>query len=118
MGDYTGRLETSLVKAIDLPKPKEDTEVMETYAEAKGNITEREAAKKIDIVMLEVVSSNIKFMGYSKEMSQLRVQFTNGGLFQYKDVPEEAYKEMMKAESVGSHFSKHIRNDYECIKLN
>ena len=116
--DYTGRLESSLVKAIDLPAPKEDAEVMETYAEAKGNLKERKAAKKLDITMNSVTSSNIREMGYHEESRQLRVLFTNGGLFQYKDVPPEVVSEMMKSDSVGSYFSKNIRTTFTCVKLN
>jgi len=116
--DYTNRLESSLVKAVELPEPKEDVEVMETYTEAKGNITEREASKKISISMSDIKSSNIKCMGYSEKTQQLRVHFTNGGLFQYKDVPVDVYNEMMKADSIGSYFSKNIRTTFTCVKLN
>jgi hypothetical protein len=116
--DYTGRLETSLVKAIELPKPKEDAEVMETYTEAKDNLTERKKARKIDIKMNEVESNNIREMGYHEESRQLRVLFTNGGLFQYKEVPPDVVSEMMKSDSVGSYFSKNVRTTFTCVKLN
>lgn len=116
--EYVGRLENSLVKAVELPEPKKDTEVMETYTEAKENITEREEAKKLDIPMHDVESSNIRSMGYDKASKQLRVQFTNGGLFQYKEVLPELVSELKKSESIGSFFSKHIRTTHECVKLN
>jgi hypothetical protein len=116
--DYTIRLETSIVKAIELPEPKKDVEVMETYGEAKENISERETAKSIDILMLPIDSSNIKYAGYNKEFKQLRIQFTNGGIFQYKDIPDDIYNELKNAESYGSYFSKNIRNVFKCVKIN
>ena len=115
--DYTIRLETSLVKAVDLPKPKEDEEVMATYGEAKENIEERREAKLVVFEMKEVESSNIHSIGYNKDFEQLRIIFTNGGLYQYKGIKPEVYEEMMKSESVGSYFSKNIRNKCECVKL-
>lgn len=116
--DYTERLETSLVKAVELPEPKENIEVMETYGEAKGKIDDREAAKQVSIDMKDVESSNIRSMGYNSEVKQLRVVFTNGGIFQYKEIPKEVYEEMMASKSIGSFFSKNIRNNYVCVKLN
>jgi hypothetical protein len=120
MPEYITRLETSLVKAVELPEPevKKDIEVMETYGEAKDNIKERNEAAAIDITMQDVKSSNVKQIGYDKNSKQLRVQFTNGGLFQYKEVPNEVNDELINAKSIGSYFSKNIRNVYSCVKLN
>lgn len=115
--DYIERLEVSLVKAIELPEPKKDEEVVATYSEAKGCVDERETARAMEIEMKEVKSSNIKSIGYSRKHKQFRINFINGGLFQYKDVPEETFNELSKAESVGSFFSKNIRNNFKCIKL-
>ena len=116
--DYTIRLENSLVKAVELPEPSADSTIMSTYAVAKGNITEREQASEIDIPMLSVESSNIKSVGYHYESKQFRILFTNGGLYHYKEVPSNLYDEMMQQESVSQFFSKHIRSNFECIKLN
>lgn len=116
--EYIERLEVSLVKAVEIPEPKKDNEVMETYGEAKGNIAERDTAKAMNIKMQDVESSNIKQIGYDRKSQQMRIQFTNGGLFQYKEVPTEVFDEMMAAKSVGSYFSKNIRNVYSCVKLN
>lgn len=116
--EYIERLEVSLVKAVEIPEPKKDPEVMETYGEAKESIEEREAAKAMNITMQDVESSNIRQVGYNRKAKQMRIQFTNGGLFQYKEVPNEVFDEMMASKSVGSYFSKNIRNIYSCVKLN
>lgn len=42
----------------------------------------------------------------------LAVQFTNGKVFHYADVPEEVYREVASAPSVGSTFSKLVRSRY------
>lgn len=114
---YIERLETSLVKVVDKPESSDEPEIVETYTEAKGNIKQRKIAAKEEIEMLPVKSNNIKLAGYDKKSKQLRVQFTNGGLYQYTDVPQEVYNEMINAESAGVYFSKNIRNSYTSINL-
>jgi len=114
---YIERLETSLVKVVETPESAKEPEIVDTYAEAKGNIKERKRAMREQIEMTPVKSTNIRFVGYDKETFQLRVQFTNGGLFQYSGVPEEVYDEMMNSESVGAYFSRNIRNAYPTINL-
>lgn len=116
--EYIERLEDSLVKSIELPTPKEDEQVMATYGEAKESITERDDAKRMMFEMHDVEASNIRCMGYNKTHQQLRVQFTNGGVYQYKNIPFEIYDEMIQSKAIGPHFSKNIRNVYECVKLN
>jgi len=38
-------------------------------------------------------------------------------MYQYFDVPENVYEELMNADSHGIYFSANIRNDYECQKI-
>ncbi len=59
----------------------------------------------------EVKSSNITSIGYDPKGKRLEVEFWNGKLYRYHPVTEEAYKQMMNAESIGSWFYKNIRNN-------
>lgn len=59
----------------------------------------------------KVISSNINSVGYDKNKNLLEVEFYNGGIFQYHPVTNEQYKDLMKADSIGEHFSKNIRNN-------
>ncbi len=76
-----------------------------------------EASKQIIVEMGSVKSSNIKTIGYNQEHKLVRVEFNNGGIYDYKEVPQEIFEEFKKSESVGSYFSKNIRNNYKCLKV-
>ncbi len=58
---------------------------------------------------LEVVSSVVQSAGHSRV---LEIQFESGRVYQYFDVPESVYQELMQAESKGKYFNAHIRNQY------
>lgn len=62
--------------------------------------------------MVPVKSSNIKAVGFDHEADTLHIEFNNG-TYVFKDVPPEAHRALMDAESVGSHFHKHIKGKYE-----
>ncbi|NEW79035.1 MAG: KTSC domain-containing protein [Gelidibacter sp.] len=64
-----------------------------------------------------VESSNLASIGYDAENEILEVEFNHGGIYQYFDVPENVYEELMNAESHGKYFSANIRNDYEYQKI-
>ena len=64
-----------------------------------------------------VVSSNLASIGYDAGNEILEVEFMHGGIYQYFDVPENIYKELMNADSHGKYFSANIRNDYEYHKM-
>ncbi len=58
---------------------------------------------------LDVVSSVVQSAGHSRV---LEIQVESGRVYQYFDVPESVYQEMMQAESKGKYFNAHIRNQY------
>lgn len=62
------------------------------------------------IEMTKVKSSNIESIGYNAEKLELLVGFKGGKVFGYKYVSNDEYKALFSAESVGSHFSKFIKN--------
>ncbi len=65
----------------------------------------------------KVESSNIKSIGYDETDELLEVEFNNGGIYQYKNVPKKLYDEIIGAESVGKHFHANIKSfDYEKVQ--
>jgi hypothetical protein len=66
--------------------------------------------------MQEVKSSNIAKIGYDDATNTLKVQFKKGGEYHYLEVPAEVHSDLMKAESIGSFFSKNVRNTYKFVK--
>lgn len=57
-------------------------------------------------------SSSIASVGYSPQSRTLEIEFRNGARYRYFDVPSEAYKEMLAAESKGRFFHRAIRLSY------
>lgn len=56
-----------------------------------------------------VSSSNLKAVGYDAETKTLQIEFLNGGLYEYYNIPENIYKGLMAASSHGSYFDQHIK---------
>ena len=56
-----------------------------------------------------VTSSNIASIGYDPEQMILEVEFLNGSIYQYYDVPEALFEGIMSAESHGKYLNEHIK---------
>ena len=64
-----------------------------------------------------VSSSNIASIGYDETSQTLEIEFLNGGLYQYFDVPEHVYSELMAADSHGKYLAAHIKGVYRYSKV-
>ncbi|MBL0559818.1 KTSC domain-containing protein [Aeromonas hydrophila] len=64
-----------------------------------------------------VNSSNLASIGYDHTSLTLEIEFHNGGVYQYYDVPEDMYSALMNAGSIGSFFSFNIRNHYPTQRI-
>lgn len=64
-----------------------------------------------------VTSSSIASVGYDDATQQLEVEFTNGGIYQYADVPPSAHEALIGAASIGKHFAQHIRPTFSHTRL-
>ncbi len=62
--------------------------------------------------MINVVSSNVAAVGYDEESQTLQVEFNNGSTYQYFDVPEDTYKGLLSAESVGKFLNQKVKGSY------
>ena len=60
-----------------------------------------------------VVSSQLKEVEYDTETSILTVTFTQGRMYEYKDVPADVFRKLIEAESIGSYFISQIKNKYQ-----
>lgn len=65
----------------------------------------------------QVKSSNIKSVGYDQEQTLLEVEFKSGAVYQYEEVPEDVYQEMLAAESVGKYFNTQVKGSYSEKKV-
>lgn len=56
-----------------------------------------------------VSSSNIASVGYDAMSEILEVEFNNGTVYQYCNVPERLYNGLMEADSKGRYFDAYIK---------
>ena len=57
-----------------------------------------------------VESSSLASVGYSPDSEILEVEFKNGTIYEYYNVPQVIYDQLMEAPSAGQYFSFNIRN--------
>ena len=66
---------------------------------------------------VQVESSNIASIGYDPDAETLEIEFLNGSVYQYYNVPEYVYDELMSASSHGSYLSASIKGTYNYSKV-
>jgi len=64
-----------------------------------------------------VTSSNVMSVGYDRNTLTLEVEFKTGSVYQYFDVPEAVYQELMSAASVGTYLNQNIKNSYRYAQI-
>ncbi len=64
-----------------------------------------------------VSSSNIASIGYDEGTEILEVEFNNGSIFEFRNVPLVVYNELMDSSSHGSYFNREIRMSYSYEKI-
>lgn len=64
-----------------------------------------------------VSSSNLKSIGYYEETKILEVEFKDGSVYQYSDVPKEICEALMNASSHGRYFHRFIKDRFLTTKI-
>jgi hypothetical protein len=64
-----------------------------------------------------VSSSNIASIGYDANSQTLEIEFLNGGVYQYFDVPQHVYEELMNASSHGQYLARNIKGVFRYSKV-
>jgi len=62
-----------------------------------------------------VQSSAIAKVGYSKRRHILEIEFANGAVYRYLDVPVMVYRDLMSAESKARFYDSNIRRHYRSV---
>ncbi len=62
-------------------------------------------------------SSNLRSIRYDKTDNCLEIEFQNGRIYQYFDIPKNVYKELLSAESHGRYFNHEIRDCYAYCRI-
>lgn len=64
-----------------------------------------------------VISTNIKSLGYEASTKTLEVEFNSDAIYQYVGVPEAVFMDLMRASSHGSFLNRHVRGQYEYVRV-
>jgi hypothetical protein len=56
-------------------------------------------------------------VGYDRNDLVLETELTSGAVYQYFEVPESVFLELMSADSLGKYYNKNIRNNYRYVQL-
>ena len=61
---------------------------------------------------ITVESTTLATLAYDAPQRQLELEFRNGAVYRYSDVPEGTYQELRLADSKGQYFNRHIRGRF------
>ena len=64
-----------------------------------------------------VSSSNLASVGYDPDSLTLEIEFKDGSVYQYFDVPELEHRGLMEAASKGRYVHAYIRGIYRYTRL-
>ena len=64
----------------------------------------------------EVASSSIDAIGYDETTRTLEIEFRTS-VYQYEDVPEDVYEDLMEVDSKGRYFHECIRDVYSYSRV-
>ncbi len=64
-----------------------------------------------------VASSNISSIGYDAGTETLEIEFLNGSIYQYYNVPQNMYDQLIQAGSTGRFLNTYIKNAYPYSRL-
>ena len=64
-----------------------------------------------------VTSSHVASVGYDPKTMTLEVEFKNGSIYHYFDVPEAVYRGLLSASSVGTYLNQNIKGSYRYAQI-
>jgi len=64
-----------------------------------------------------VESSSLRSVGYDSRSRTLEIEFHSGSLYQYFNVPEAVFEELLAQDSLGAYFNAEIRDAYACVRV-
>lgn len=64
-----------------------------------------------------VRSSHISSIGYDPDTLVLEVEFNDGSVYQYHDVPNTVYEGLMDADSHGEYLHEWVKGEYDYTQI-
>ena len=65
----------------------------------------------------DVISSNLKSIGYDSASCILEIEFHSGGIYQYLQVSHSVYTDLIEASSLGKFFAYEIKPNFACKQI-
>ena len=62
-------------------------------------------------------SSVLAGMAYDQHQAILRLEFRDGAVYQYFQVPRQTYRDLLQADSQGAYFNRYVRRVFPCARL-
>jgi hypothetical protein len=62
-------------------------------------------------------SSSIVSVGYDADAATLELEFVNGGVYQYLEVPEFVYRRLLSSSSPGAFVNSMVKPNYDCHEV-
>ena len=64
-----------------------------------------------------VPSRSVASVGYDESTGTLAIEFRNGSVYEYFDVPRAVYHALLKSTSIGRYVNTNIRDNYRYVQL-
>ena len=64
-----------------------------------------------------VESTSVRSVGYSMSSRTLEIEYVNGSVYQYFDVPQPTYAGLLAAPSIGNFVNTQIKPYYEVAEV-
>ena len=80
--------------------------------------TAAEPAVMVSHIPREAIASAIlSTAGYSKRLHVMEIEFCNGAIYRYLDVPADVYRSFMAAESKAQYYDWNIKGRYRAFRI-
>ncbi|HVT12752.1 MAG TPA: KTSC domain-containing protein [Fimbriimonadaceae bacterium] len=66
---------------------------------------------------IPVSSSLVVSAGYDLATQTMEIEFTSRSIYRYENVPQSVFEGLIRADSVGSYFNAHVRDDYPYSRI-
>lgn len=66
---------------------------------------------------ISVQSTSLSRVRWDDSSSTLQVEFLGGDVYEYEEVPEHVFKELLGADSIGKYFARNIRKKYRYSQI-
>jgi hypothetical protein len=64
-----------------------------------------------------VESSALASVGYSRHLHALEIEFRNGAIYRYLDLPASLYRDLMNADSKARFYDQNIRHKFRSVHV-